>query len=1370
MSGLVNKNDARRIGNAIRKIESATFNNSGAKNRQIWAQEGIPAKITQTFVAGQYACEEVQILSTPGFNIFEQKNDPRIWDGQAGNLPLVFEVNKITFLEPGLIVYLQKATAEGESVNQWYFDSGGGPPKAFHHCDVESSLASIHLLNDVQVAAPDRELGPALYGELPVAQVDPATGVNKQGDVKWRPIFGVAIDVQGGTSGTLQDGYLAPQFGLGAAGTVFFGDFNNRHLRMKNMGAGTGLRQLNIYHDVLPDSEIDDANEMFPGHSSTSGAYVLNQVGVDGLAGGSTVTGAVLQGLVNLQSLDILGHVKRQNGVNNSSPYEPPTITPQNNFLLQVAYTGTYPTSGTLYDVAIAQETRITDGAGADVVGEDGVGVNRLQWDITTGAVNVPAALSGGIPQNPSFSGDSTNYDAAKFGSDTDIDHDLSRIFNCQFTLNGADTKENTNNSSASLTTDFITLEKPVFVTNPDNNTDFDVTFSLVEGAIPIPYTRFDGTGRYEIDAYLFFDTDGLAPDANGDLKPAVPITNGNKQGVILGGAVSSTIKFNIAIPASSVDELLCCIYYVNHIDGAAQPNSFGFIFDGSTGDSLTNQDCETIVGAGTYECDVIPAPSAIANDDFTPALQGTTAVADLTQSIQLEIIITKGAAPTTDFSDDGKMYTIELLDVDGVTKLGFSQVDGNGPDNPPTSFTLPILVGGAFGGTAQETDGDVFNIEAYSIDSGVTELPTGQLTVLITIEGCPTPFRIPIQVDGSGALFCWSDEFEQGGLTAHEAQPLSDDFAGTVINTDIWLVTGSALTSGNGTISQNNSVTMTYSGITGSTEQVKLINNITSIPGPFTLTVDLTDYTSGSDEGNQLQLAVLGILFADADDIAMSRLKGNGTDVWRSEIDPGDIIVDTATTDTSGRMRLRRDSNDDVFIEYEPASGGGFITQNAAYNNSSNVIEWELVTSVRDTNNFSATFDNLIITIDCPSADDELILVNPTRWILTGTDSQQNINVSALHQCIEAGTMGFAQAVNDAPISVLNSFELSANFDSALANLDEDGQQAFMQFSTAEPETYKASIRNDAGQQKVKFETITGGLVKEVDTSDSTGKLTWIIDDVICTDLWDGTETNSQVVDGNNFNCRWLINETGGSGTAVISGAELFLETPNGANTFTRIKNTGINSGVGDFTLTMDYDITEFPDGITSDFAYISITIAFDNNGTPSNCNVRNEIQDGIQNASDHFFKSDIIVDGGAPTTGFQNTTAFSGTLEINRVGSLITAIANGNTILTDNSFTDTELNSIQILNRNKDGVGTNIMKTTCGAITLVDGSGNPIGLEKLLGKYKDECQLALPIPGSMPDDPTLRIDTTGASAFDWEWTDFLYEIPDNTGYCTEL
>lgn len=762
MSGLVNKNDARRIGNAIRKIESATFNNSGAKNRQIWAQEGIPAKITQTFVAGQYACEEVQILSTPGFNIFEQKNDPRIWDGQAGNLPLVFEVNKITFLEPGLIVFLQKTSAEGENVNQWYFDSGGGPPKAFHHCDVESSLASIHLLNDVQVAAPDRELGPALYGELPVAQVDPSTGVNIQGDVKWRPIFGVAIDVQGGVSGTLQDGYLAPQFGLGAAGTIFFGDFNNRHLRMKNMGAGTGLRQLNIFHDVLPDSEIDNANEMFPGHSSTSGAYVLNQVGVDALVGGSTVTGAVLQGLVNLQSLDILGHVKRQNGVNNSGPYVPPTIQPQNDFLLEVAYTGIYPTSGTLYDVAIAQETRITDGAGADVVGEAGVGVNRLQWDITTGAVNVPAALSGGIPQNPSFKGDSTNYTGPKFGSNTDIDHDLSRIFNCEFTLNGKDKQENTNDSSATLTTDFITLEKPIFLSTPDTDTNFDVTFSLVEGGIPIAYTRFDNTGRYEIDAFLFFQSDGLVLDANGDEIPAVPITNGNQQGTIVGGAVSATITFNVTIPATSVDDKLCCIYYVDHIDPATPAaNAHGYIFDGSTGDSLTNQDCSAITGAGVYECEAIVTPLLINDTEFVEVLQGTQPMADLDMLVQVEIAVTKGAAPTTDFSVAGKTFTMFLENQLGTEFLKHSQIVGPSPIEPDIEFASPVLAGGVFVGTAQETDGFTYKLEAFEIETGIAAIPQGEYTFVITIEGCPDVLRETFTVDGSISTICWSDDFE---------------------------------------------------------------------------------------------------------------------------------------------------------------------------------------------------------------------------------------------------------------------------------------------------------------------------------------------------------------------------------------------------------------------------------------------------------------------------------------------------------------------------------------------------------------------------------------------------------------------------------
>jgi len=745
--GLVKQVDATRIGKVVRIVEGSTILNSGNLTRPSAGQRGIPAEITaiSDLGGGLYKAKEIQI-NKDGDEFVEPDFNPRLWDGLA--LPEVFELNAIEDLEVGQKIYLFSQGGKTVGFNKWFFNGGsaasksGGSFGVQNHISINVDTKKLEFVNDVAEAATDIAFGPALYGELYNA------------NVAWRFLF---------DKNSLANGYIVPQFGAeSGGGGIDFGIKNARHIQMYNLqGEGNqgDFLQTLIFHDRLPEAETaTNTAEMWTGHldADDEGILVLDRETYNNLPAATALTTDNLP--VWHAQIDILGHFVKINGsTGGTTPYPP--VDPPVSFLLIVAYTGTYPSNPPLHAADIGQDTTITNGIGVDVGAGNGLAgnPNRLRYNVRTGQNSiVGASLTGGIPQNPFFQGNSTNFVGGKFGNNTDVTHDLSRYFNTTIVLSGDDQFNLTKGASDTIDTDTLYLEVPTFVGVPSSSTDFTIEFQLLDIAGGAQFTKFDGTGFYEVVAFLFWATD--ARDANGI--PLVPLQEERADVIAYNGGTksgASIIDFNIIIAATDTEQL-CCVWFVNHKNVAAPPATHGFIFDGGQ-TFLNNFTCEDTNQTGDFTCTVTPVPQLILFDNFTEKLAGGEPMADLTVPVVYLLSIQKAGVDTNEFSQAGKQVKIELEDNNGTPLSVFSIDPTFGSFSK--SITDNVLANTGAGGT---TDGFTLTFEGLGITAG-QNIGIGEWTIITTLDGCSdSPIKTIFTVDGTSSIFYWSDQWDGTG------------------------------------------------------------------------------------------------------------------------------------------------------------------------------------------------------------------------------------------------------------------------------------------------------------------------------------------------------------------------------------------------------------------------------------------------------------------------------------------------------------------------------------------------------------------------------------------------------------------------------
>ena len=732
-SGLVRKTDAARIGRAVSKIESLTPKNTSMGSHPTYIFMGIPAKITQVFTQGQYALKE-QTINDNGIGYTEKKFDARTWDGAENNLPKAFEINGNAALKIGDIAFIRLQVNEESGTSNWVFNGGTatvtGGAGAKNHLD--TNKGSHQFVNDVPVgnAALLKDLGPNIYGEL-----------NQPLDANWRYIW---------DSGIPTTGFMIPQPGLDSQGTnVDLGIQNERQIRFEILQGQDGFFQLMIKHSKLPNANFTDEPEMFEhpiNHAlGTGGYYVIDKKLWDTLPAGTPITKDNLP--VKRVRFDVLGHLVDYDGTTSSGeddPYketEDPPDDPSGDHGIEVNYVSSspIPSSGSLWNLAIDQESRLTDGGGGDVVI---LANNRIEWSIKT-AFNtiIGGALTPNDATNATFLGDSTNYNAAQYGNDDQINHDLSRIFNTTFQLMGTDVVEGVNDTSQIIATDTIFANPPEFQSTPDTGMPFVVFCFITEGLVAggTQYDRWDGFGTYQIDAFLTWESDGT--QLENEQLPVVTFDT-DKSG--------AEFTFNVTIEPTRQSDKLCVEFFVNHFNGAPAA-AFGNIL-GAGGNEISATACSAVAGTNTYTAELSLVPVVLDESDVVSVTQGETTMSSMIVPIIVTVKILNGGLPTSDFSTAGNQVTFTVQKA--TTDIIFSDISVASPTEPDTSDVRTIQ--------AAVVDGsDGFKYFLAAIETSSFEV--GQYTVKALVQGIPDTLTATaiFEVVGSDQQDCWSDDFE---------------------------------------------------------------------------------------------------------------------------------------------------------------------------------------------------------------------------------------------------------------------------------------------------------------------------------------------------------------------------------------------------------------------------------------------------------------------------------------------------------------------------------------------------------------------------------------------------------------------------------
>ncbi len=370
-----------------------------------------------------------------------------------------------------------------------------------------------------------------------------------------------------------------------------------------------------------------------------------------------------------------------------------------------------YPSSGTLYDIPLTQETNLTDenNNNTDIFN----GNNRLTYtakDSNGNPLDIGFAVSTSASQIANatdFAGPGTG------GNNTDMRFHLARTLNGQEITLQSELNLNGKKAVASVTVDEVYLETEIQTTPVPDNSSFDVKTILLDGAGGADYTRFNADGEYDIITYLYYETDGF--DINN------PIASQTDTVAALGGGESGvTVSFTVDFPDFRLGSNVCARSFLLFERTAVNPqplaNQTGVCTISNGGNF--SEDCEPITG--TAATGDISIPMSAYSPDGTTVSIGGDDYTQLDTPIVVTYTIDKGGN-TTDFSDANVVSTIELLH--NNIPIDFSENGGLAS----TSFNEPII------NPVNGTDGFTFTI-AYVISS---EISNGdQYVIRVTTAG----------------------------------------------------------------------------------------------------------------------------------------------------------------------------------------------------------------------------------------------------------------------------------------------------------------------------------------------------------------------------------------------------------------------------------------------------------------------------------------------------------------------------------------------------------------------------------------------------------------------------------------------------------
>ena len=591
MGGTVNKNDALRIGRGIQNIERLTQKNTTGLNRPVRTKTGIPAKITEVGQFGLYSLIEQQInLDGNGFE--DKEPIARIWDDTGDELPEAFEVNGTADLDTDLIVYIFRQSNDESKLNQWLFDSAsntGGTTVATDKSNT-SIKGKIQFRNDIpfnanlqgpfdfEFQAP-KQVGSLSYGNRAYGgnEDGPDNFAGIQRHYKWmwyKP--------------SVTEGYLMP-------GTAAF---------KQSVADEVGLQFLNqmwIRLDHRFDGQVTEI------HHGLCAVDFFEQGGGEGRFSETPAGGA--QGIIWASAtdggatdikceFDKTGHLRRLDDKYGDEDEYPTDVN-----IKQTS--GTYPSSGSLYNTPISQEANLIDENNVDTdafngpigtisytaIGANGTTLN-IGFTVSTGFSL--AAKAENIPFGAPIAGTG--------GNDDDIFWDLSKhLEGSDVTLTSLLLEKNRSSTATIEDVESVQLVTEIKTTPVPDNSSFDVQVDLEHGiggtqAQGTQFIRFDANGEYQVVVFLFLKADAanFNPDDNQTylLKESATVAD---QGTFSGNTVSFTFDFDPNDSGTDVCARAFLEFFKTLVPPQPLPSQIGFCDISNANDFA--EDCQPIVG-----------------------------------------------------------------------------------------------------------------------------------------------------------------------------------------------------------------------------------------------------------------------------------------------------------------------------------------------------------------------------------------------------------------------------------------------------------------------------------------------------------------------------------------------------------------------------------------------------------------------------------------------------------------------------------------------------------------------------------------------------------------------------------------------------
>ena len=728
--GLVRKTDAAELGRRLINVERRIPNQRGPTSTS-FKRTLIPAKVTEVGQDGRYSCIE-QIINEAG-NGWVDLSGGRIWDGQAGNLPQVYEMNGSEDITVDSIVLIFYSSSNTSNDNKWYFDGdvpGSGASGSKVRWSVQKLQNFIQFTQDFPINDDAIALGPQPI--LGSQEQGPRcyAGMEEDGYNTLKRIYMWLCNLP-----FLDISLIQPEDDGDAAHT----NSQKRHIRIYNSTTNLGKQ---IQHWPLSSDLMGTPGFVFPlmpnGEIYACDVAALNNK-VATVPAQQPTWLQIAEVFVKM-GFDMIGHAYSYDETNNDyegqppyDPNNPDKNKPQLAFSIEQS---DYPTSGSLFNVQIGQLTRILDSNGNDTAAYNGA--NALTYWLQDNLSNAVRSNKENYSTKIQFSQDAVAVvgPPAGNGNEDNIYSTLAKVFNYPITYFVKLIAENVTASTTLQTAD-------VYIEGVDINggsdiedgVAFDVNVELLDANGGARQALFDGVGEHELKLTLKYASDGAIIETKQAFITADTPSAG-KSGV--------SISFTVNIPESrkTDNEQIC-------VDAVLSWTTNANALPAQLGDTNVSRDdilCGDIDGAVAVTSSLDLAAELYSLDGDQVEIDGVDMVsfADAQyQNITGDYTIQVGGGNTTNYTNQAAVIT--------VTDLANNPVNFelNDDGNVSTSFNITLT------NPVNGTDGYAINITAIE-ESFV--IAGQELRVKITTASVPDAEDT---FEFTSEVFYWDDDFE---------------------------------------------------------------------------------------------------------------------------------------------------------------------------------------------------------------------------------------------------------------------------------------------------------------------------------------------------------------------------------------------------------------------------------------------------------------------------------------------------------------------------------------------------------------------------------------------------------------------------------